>query len=1088
MKKPISVFLALILTLSILGGVWADAAVVPGSVVQMLQAEDAVITGKCQVMQNYFTASRLACVGKVDDVNSTVTFRLEAPEAGTYLIQLCTGSGSDQVNAGYRYWTNGQEDQAQIVRFKNYGWETWRLYDVYVELDKGRNTFTVSHTGEQKSFTQIDFIKYWSFPTPAAQLTAGDEAFASLDIQQKEYYYLADGAGLPELGCRLTAYQDKYDVAVEQPAGLNQAGSVTLSAKSNPQASFTYTVWFCDQQHYMARFSEDGSTVVQLEAEDGELAGGAAVRGSREGSYLNATCSGNQWVSGIENTDASVTFTLAAPADGEYLVKLCLDSFSSQTNPGMRYWVNGDEGTARQSSFAIPREFQYGDSWYLFPIYVDLKAGENTLTLSHDGGESSTCELDYIRFFTCPVPDASITLDGRPLEGFSRDKWTYDVRVTGDALPLLGYEGDGLDALYDIAVTQPAGLNQAGRVVFAAKGSPGHTFTYNVNFYDENAAGSLVINDGGDPWVTYHDGYYYYINTQGGAFLISKSKDLTTLNSDPVNVYTPDAAKGEPTREIWAPELHYIRGEWYIYYAAYHEGGSNANHRCYVLKGTSQNPQDPFVFVGQLKDSTDKWMIDTTILEVEDELYAVWSGWERNVDGEQALYIAHMDTPTHIDSERVMISYPEEEFERLSTNPYVNEGPAALIAPDGTVNVVYTANHFSNGAHYRLALLTLKDGADPMDADNWIKSEDAVFASNPEKGIYSVGHPSFTTSPDGTESYILYHGRDGSASRYKRRVYLQSFGWNEDGTPCFDKPLGSSALIKAPSGTAVIPTRRIEAESGTLGGGASTASGDQRYVSGGLKVTGLGNAGAKVTFTVEAPSDGAYALALYAAQDSDKRYQSGLKVTVNQSEGFHKQVIGRGVNAFYWYNLSVPLKKGSNTITIEKSDSYAYGAELDCIRLSTMSEEDYAAGPPVEPSVTLDQTDLVLKIGETALLTAAVEPEGDRAVWSSDNENVASVDQTGLVTALAPGSAVITVTTAGGASASCTLTVYLPGDMNNNGSVAIDDVMEACKVLARKSAGKTPTADEMLRGNLDGDEAFTITDVMEICKILARRA
>ena len=64
----------------------------------------------------------------------------------------------------------------------------------------------------------------------------------------------------------------------------------------------------------------------------------------------------------------------------------------------------------------------------------------------------------------------------------------------------------------------------------------------------------------------------------------------------------------------------------------------------------------------------------------------------------------------------------------------------------------------------------------------------------------------------------------------------------------------------------------------------------------------------------------------------------------------------------------------------------------------------------------------------------------------------------------------------------------VPGDMDKDDSVTIQDVMEACKVLARKSAGKEPTADEMARGNLDGDDAFSIGDVMEICKILARKA
>ena len=66
--------------------------------------------------------------------------------------------------------------------------------------------------------------------------------------------------------------------------------------------------------------------------------------------------------------------------------------------------------------------------------------------------------------------------------------------------------------------------------------------------------------------------------------------------------------------------------------------------------------------------------------------------------------------------------------------------------------------------------------------------------------------------------------------------------------------------------------------------------------------------------------------------------------------------------------------------------------------------------------------------------------------------------------------------------------VIVPGDLDRTGEVDIADVMEACKVLARKSAEIDPTEDEMARGNLDGDDAFTIADVMEICKILARKS
>ena len=61
------------------------------------------------------------------------------------------------------------------------------------------------------------------------------------------------------------------------------------------------------------------------------------------------------------------------------------------------------------------------------------------------------------------------------------------------------------------------------------------------------------------------------------------------------------------------------------------------------------------------------------------------------------------------------------------------------------------------------------------------------------------------------------------------------------------------------------------------------------------------------------------------------------------------------------------------------------------------------------------------------------------------------------------------------------------GDLDKDGEVTIADVMEACKVMARESAGTDPTDDEIARGDLDGDGEITIADVMEICKILARQ-
>lgn len=76
-------------------------------------------------------------------------------------------------------------------------------------------------------------------------------------------------------------------------------------------------------------------------------------------------------------------------------------------------------------------------------------------------------------------------------------------------------------------------------------------------------------------------------------------------------------------------------------------------------------------------------------------------------------------------------------------------------------------------------------------------------------------------------------------------------------------------------------------------------------------------------------------------------------------------------------------------------------------------------------SVSLDQTSLALTEEDSVTLTVTVGPENatDKTVtWSSSDTNVATVDQTGRVTAVKAGAAIITAK-AGDKTASCTVTV-----------------------------------------------------------------
>lgn len=147
-------------------------------------------------------------------------------------------------------------------------------------------------------------------------------------------------------------------------------------------------------------------------------------------------------------------------------------------------------------------------------------------------------------------------------------------------------------------------------------------------------------------------------------------------------------------------------------------------------------------------------------------------------------------------------------------------------------------------------------------------------------------------------------------------------------------------------------------------------------------------------------------------------------------------------------------------------------------------------GPSVvlATSVTLDKESAQLTQGETLQLTATVMPQEvtDATVtWSSSNESVATVDASGLVTAMAPGNATITATTADGThlSADCQVTVVKPalrGDVNLDGTVDVADVNIVVSIIL----GKDDAANYDGRADLDSNGGVDVGDVNTLVNII----
>ena len=315
-----------------------------------------------------------------------------------------------------------------------------------------------------------------------------------------------------------------------------------------------------------------------------------------------------------------------------------------------------------------------------------------------------------------------------------------------------------------------------------------------------------IFQSGADPWIIFREGVYYYTSTSGSNLFIRKGRNLDELAlSERKIIWTPPEGTSY-SKQIWAPELHFLNGKWYMYFAA--DDGNNSNHRMYVIENSSSDPlQGTWGFRGKVSDHSDKWAIDGSVFEFKAKLYFIWSGWEGDVNGQQNIYIARMKDPWTIESERALLSRPEHDWETVGdlNNPddvphvNVNEGPVALQR-DGKLFIIYSASGCWTD-NYCLGMLTYKGDGDILDPLSWKKNPLPVFTQKPEAGAFAPGHNSFFKSPDCREDWILYHANPGAGQgcgRY-RSPRAQKFSWNNDGTPYFGEPVRIDTSIPVPA-------------------------------------------------------------------------------------------------------------------------------------------------------------------------------------------------------------------------------------------------------------------------------------------------
>ncbi|MCZ0704373.1 GH43 family beta-xylosidase [Natronobacillus azotifigens] len=297
------------------------------------------------------------------------------------------------------------------------------------------------------------------------------------------------------------------------------------------------------------------------------------------------------------------------------------------------------------------------------------------------------------------------------------------------------------------------------------------------------------IEQRADPYLYKHtDGYYYFTGSYPlyDRIVLRRAKTLDQLPEAEEVVVWERHESGVMSEHIWAPELHFIDGKWYIHFAAGEREDVWAI-RPYVLECAAANPlTGDWVEKGQVNTEFQSFSLDATTFENKGKRYLVWAQKVEN-DTISNLYIGEMENPWTIKNQ-VLLSTPEYNWENSVF--FVNEG-AAAIKNNGKVFIAFSAN--ATDHTYAVGYLSADEDSDLLDPKSWYKTPEPVFVTSEETEEYGPGHNSFSVDEDGFD-LLVYHARPykeikgNSLYDHNRHARIQRLFWNEDGTPFFGVP------------------------------------------------------------------------------------------------------------------------------------------------------------------------------------------------------------------------------------------------------------------------------------------------------------
>lgn len=305
-----------------------------------------------------------------------------------------------------------------------------------------------------------------------------------------------------------------------------------------------------------------------------------------------------------------------------------------------------------------------------------------------------------------------------------------------------------------------------------------------------------IVEQRADPFVYKHsDGYYYFTGSVPtyDRIELRRSKTIDGLTTAETFDVWFKHESGIMSQHIWAPEIHFLDGKWYIYFAASKVDDIWAL-RPYVLECSGANPlSDEWIELGQMQasDGDEKsfidFSLDGTVFENDGKRYFCWAEKTGGQFAASNLYLAEMETPLKLKTTQFMLTTPDYDWERIGF--WVNEGPAA-ITNNGKIYITFSAS--ATGACYCMGMMEADVNSDLLDRNSWKKSRYPVLETSEKKKIFGPGHNSFTIGEDDETPLCIYHAREYAEivgdPLYdpNRHARVMPVAFHENGVPIFE--------------------------------------------------------------------------------------------------------------------------------------------------------------------------------------------------------------------------------------------------------------------------------------------------------------